>query len=170
MLTDLLLRDFRCFQECRVALHPETTVFIGRNAQGKTSIMEAACVLLRLQSPRTGNRPEMIRLGATTMLIEGGLGEKRLRCAQSATVRRLALDGTVCTRSAEYLAASDLVVWMDLDTLDESDQLAGHASGLGRRDRGRHHHHALKGWAKLVVNEGLVVLKRLCVLALAAGE
>ncbi len=113
MLADLLLRDFRCFQECRVVLHPETTVFIGRNAQGKTSIMEAACVLLRLQSPRTGNRPEMIRLGATTMLIEGRLSEKSLRCAQSATARRLALDGSICTRSAQYLEASGLVVWMD---------------------------------------------------------
>ncbi len=113
MLTDLLLRDFRCFQECRLALHPETTVLIGRNAQGKTSIMEAACMLLRLQSPRTGNRTEMIRLGATTMLIEGTLGEKRLRCAQSSTARRLAVDGTVCTRSAEYLESSGLVVWMD---------------------------------------------------------
>lgn len=113
MLTDLLLRDFRCFQECRVALHPETTVFIGRNAQGKTSLMEAACVLLRLQSPRTSSRSEMIRLSATTMLIEGLLEGKRLRCAQSATARRLALDGAVCTRSAEYLEASGLVVWMD---------------------------------------------------------
>ena len=113
MLTDLLLRDFRCFQECRVSLHPETTLLIGRNAQGKTSLMEAACVLLRLQSPRTSNRAEMIRLGGSTFMIEGSQGEKRLRCAQSATARRLALDGRVCTRSAEYLESSGLVVWMD---------------------------------------------------------
>ncbi|MCW0218589.1 MAG: DNA replication and repair protein RecF [Prosthecobacter sp.] len=113
MLTDLLLRDFRCFEECRVALHPEMTVFIGRNAQGKTSIMEAACVLLRLQSPRTSNRGEVIRLGAKTMLIEGTFMGKRLRCAQSATVRRLAVDGAVSGKSADYLSGSGLVVWMD---------------------------------------------------------
>ncbi|TDU67162.1 DNA replication and repair protein RecF [Prosthecobacter fusiformis] len=113
MLTDLLLRDFRCFDECRVTLHPEMTVFVGRNAQGKTSLMEAACVLLRLQSPRTSNRAEVIRLGAKTMLIEGTLKDKKLRCAQSATVRRLAVDGAVCGKSAEYLSQSGLVVWMD---------------------------------------------------------
>ena len=113
MLTDLLLRDFRCFTECRVALHPETTIFIGRNAQGKTSLMEAACVLLRLQSPRTSQRGELIRLGATTMLVEGTLDGKRLRCAQSATARRLAMDGAVCGKSGDYLASSGLVVWMD---------------------------------------------------------
>lgn len=113
MLTDLLLRDFRCFEECRVTLHPEMTVFIGRNAQGKTSLMEAACVLLRLQSPRTANRGELIRFGAKTMLIEAAWNGHRLRCAQSATVRRLAVDGAVCGRSAEYLTNSGRVVWMD---------------------------------------------------------
>ncbi|MCA1963874.1 MAG: DNA replication and repair protein RecF [Prosthecobacter sp.] len=113
MLTDLLLRDFRCFQECRVSLHEDTTLFIGRNAQGKTSLLEAACVLLRLQSPRTGNRAELIRLGAGTLLIEGTLAGRRLRCAQSASTRRLALDGAVCGKSADYLAGSGLVVWMD---------------------------------------------------------
>ncbi|GAA5146557.1 DNA replication/repair protein RecF [Prosthecobacter algae] len=113
MLTDLLLRDFRCFEECRVTLHPEMTVFVGRNAQGKTSLMEAACVLLRLQSPRTSNRAEVIRLGAKTMLIEGTLKDKRLRCAQSVTARRLAVEGAVCGKTAEYLSQSGLVVWMD---------------------------------------------------------
>lgn len=113
MLSDLLLRDFRCFTECRVPLHPETTLFIGRNAQGKTSLMEAACVLLRLQSPRTSQKGELIRLGATTMLVEGTLNGKKMRCAQSATARRLAIDGAVCGRSGDYLAQSGLVVWMD---------------------------------------------------------
>ncbi|HAL70934.1 MAG TPA: hypothetical protein DCP71_04090, partial [Verrucomicrobiales bacterium] len=113
MLTDLLLRDFRCFEECRVTLHPEMTVFVGRNAQGKTSLMEAACVLLRLQSPRTSNRAEVIRLGAKTMLIEGTLKDKQLRCAQSATARRLAIEGAICGKTAEYLTQSGLVVWMD---------------------------------------------------------
>lgn len=113
MLTDLLLRDFRCFHECRVALHEDTTLLIGRNAQGKTSLLEAACVLLRLQSPRTSSRVELTRLGASTHLIEGTLAGRRLRCAQSAATRRLALDGAVCGKSADYLAASGLVVWMD---------------------------------------------------------
>jgi len=113
MLSDLLLRDFRCFTECRVPLHPETTLFIGRNAQGKTSLMEAACLLLRLQSPRTSQKGELIRLGASTLLVEGTLDGKRLRCAQSATARRLAIDGAVCGKSGDYLGQSGLVVWMD---------------------------------------------------------
>lgn len=113
MLTDLFVRDFRCFAEARLELHPDVTLLVGRNAQGKTSLIEAACMLLRLQSPRTTNRAELIRFGSATCLAEGAWQGRRLRYAQSATTRRLALDGTVCGRTADYLAASGVVVWMD---------------------------------------------------------
>jgi len=113
MLSDLFVRDFRCFAEAKVELHPDVTLLVGRNAQGKTSLIEAACMLLRLQSPRTTNRSELVRFGASTCLVEATWHGKRLRYAQSATTRRLALDGMTCGKSAEFLAASGVVVWMD---------------------------------------------------------
>ncbi|MBB5034782.1 DNA replication/repair protein RecF [Prosthecobacter vanneervenii] len=113
MLSDLFVRDFRCFAEAKVELHPDVTLLVGRNAQGKTSLIEAACVLLRLQSPRTSNRVELVRFGASTCLLEAHWHGRPLRYAQSATTRRLAVDGATCSRSMDYLAASGLVVWMD---------------------------------------------------------
>jgi DNA replication and repair protein RecF len=113
MLTEIEVRDFRCFASARLELHPRMTVLVGRNAQGKTSLLEAACVLLRLQSPRTGSRSDLIRFDCSSLMIEGEWLGERLRCGMSATARRLALDGAVCTRSADYLQRSGLVVWMD---------------------------------------------------------
>ena len=113
MLSDLFVRDFRCFADAKLELHPDVTLLVGRNAQGKTSLIEAACVLLRLQSPRTSNRAELLRLGATSCMVEANWHGKRLRYAQSVTTRRLAVDGAICGRSADYLAASGVVVWMD---------------------------------------------------------
>ena len=113
MLTELFARDFRCFAECRLQPHPELTLLVGRNAQGKTSLLEAACVLLRLQSPRTTTRTELIRLGTANCLIEGRFSEQGLRFAQSERVRRVAVDGAPCPRTADYLARSGRVVWMD---------------------------------------------------------
>lgn len=113
MLSDLFVRDFRCFAEAKVELHPDVTLLVGRNAQGKTSLIEAACVLMRLQSPRTTNRSELVRFEASTCLVEAAWSGKRLRYAQNATSRRLALDGVTCGKSADYLAAAGLVVWMD---------------------------------------------------------
>lgn len=113
MLSDLFVRDFRCFAEAKVELHPDVTLLVGRNAQGKTSLIEAACVLMRLQSPRTTNRSELVRFEASTCLVEAVWSGKRLRYAQNATSRRLALDGVTCGKSVDYLAAAGLVVWMD---------------------------------------------------------
>lgn len=113
MLSEIEVRDFRCFAEAALPLHPRTTVLVGRNAQGKTSLLEAACVLLRLQSPRTSTRTDLIRFDRPSFLVQGRWNERQLRCGMSPTVRRLALDGAVCTRQAEYLNQSALVVWMD---------------------------------------------------------
>ncbi len=113
MLSDLFVRDFRCFAEAKVDLHPDVTLLVGRNAQGKTSLIEAACVLLRLQSPRTTNRAELVRFGASTCLVEASWRGRRLRYAQSPATRRLALDGGTCGKVGDYLSASGVVVWMD---------------------------------------------------------
>jgi DNA replication and repair protein RecF len=113
MLTELSVKNFRCFQSARLEFHGDTTVLIGQNAQGKTSLLEAACVLLRLQSPRTSARGDFIRFGEKTCLIEGTVREQRLRFAANVTTRRLAVDESVCRNSADYLKNSGLVVWMD---------------------------------------------------------
>ncbi len=113
MLNDLSVRNFRCFHEAKFELHPQSTLLIGRNAQGKTSLIEAACVLLRLQSPRTTSKGDFIRFGEKTCVVEGNAGGRALRFAANHTTRRLAVDDAVCGHSAEYLANSGLVVWMD---------------------------------------------------------
>ncbi len=113
MLELLQARNFRCFDQVRVELDPEMTALVGRNAQGKTSLLEAACVLLRLQSPRTSSREEWIRFGQTAAVVEGRWRGHDLRVAVSKTARRLAVDAAVCTRSGDYLTQTGVVVWMD---------------------------------------------------------
>ena len=113
MLSRLFLRDFRCFEQAELVLHPEMTLLVGRNAQGKTSLLEAVCVLMRLQSPRTNARTDFIRFGAKACVVEGRWNETRLRFGQSATTRRLAVDEAICGRSGDYLKSTARVVWMD---------------------------------------------------------
>jgi DNA replication and repair protein RecF len=128
MLTDFALRDFRCFTTAKLDLHPSTTLLVGRNAQGKTSLLEAACVLMRLQSPRTSSRSDLVRFDTKAAVVEGRWLGHSLRCGMAAATRRLALDGTLCTRTADYLAHSALVVWMD-----HSDMNLLRGSGEHRR-------------------------------------
>ena len=88
------------------------TLFTGDNAQGKTSILEAVCVLLRLQSPRTTSGKELARFGMDGFGIAGTLNGQDLTHAVSGADKKLLIDGEPVRRTADYLAASGLVVWM----------------------------------------------------------
>lgn len=117
-LTSLRLRDFRCFEALSCPLAAGETLFTGDNAQGKTSILEAVCVLLRLQSPRTAAVKELVRFDTTGFGIGGTLDGRELTHTVQDGDRQLLVDGEPARRPGDYLAASGLVVWMGNADLD----------------------------------------------------
>src|SRR2546423_8626738 len=78
MLAELQLRNFRCFESLRVELAPDFNFFLGRNGQGKTSILEAACVLLRLQSQRSTTLAAVVRFEENGFGVAGRIENHRL--------------------------------------------------------------------------------------------
>ena len=130
-LTSLNMNQFRCFESLRVDLERGVTIFHGDNAQGKTSILEAICVLLRLQSPRTSTLADCVRFSESAFAVGGMLqsnDEVDLRIQHRKGRRRLFVDGENQGRSADYLRHSALVVWMAND-----DLTLVRGSGTGRR-------------------------------------
>lgn len=124
-LTSLRLRDFRCFPTLSCELGGDLTLFTGDNAQGKTSILEAVCVLLRLQSPRTTSGKELARFGSPGFGIAGTLHGQELTHTVSGPDKKLMVNGEAVRRTADYLAASGLVVWMgngDLELVSGSSE------------------------------------------------
>ncbi len=103
-------------------------LFAGENAQGKTSILEAVCVLMRLQSPRAGGVAELARLGGSGFSVEGEFADRRLLYSVEGSRRRCAVDGAACKTKGEYLRQTGLVVWMGND-----DLALVRAGGDGRR-------------------------------------
>ena len=127
-LHSLRLADFRCYRSLSLDLPVGLTLITGDNAQGKTSLLEAVCLLLRLQSPRTATPRELIRMGATGFGVAGRLGERELRHTLGPSGRHLVVDGEPCRRPGDYLSAAGLVVWMG-----NSDLELVHGPGEGRR-------------------------------------
>ena len=78
MLSKLRLSNFRCFEKIDCTLDEMTTIFIGDNAQGKTTILESICLLMRLQSPRTSKIVDQIKLGESNLSVEGTLSGKKI--------------------------------------------------------------------------------------------
>jgi DNA replication and repair protein RecF len=129
MLRTLKLSQFRCFDSLRLEVGPGLTAFIGENAQGKTSILEAVCVLLRLQSPRTTSLNDLIRFDQTGFGLSGTWGDQSLGMVNEVRRRRKLYHGeNLIDRSREYLEHSGLVVWMGNDDL-------GLITGSGSRRR-----------------------------------
>jgi DNA replication and repair protein RecF len=84
----LTIRDLRNIHEVTVELHPGLNVFVGRNAQGKTSLLEGVGVVARGRSFRTDDAPSMIRRGAATLLARADAGETGAMAALEVEVER----------------------------------------------------------------------------------
>ena len=112
----LVLRGFRCFESLSYEPGPALNFLIGANAQGKTSILEAACVLLRLRSPRTTNLGEMVRFGGSAFALEGLVQETRLALTCTPPTRSLKLDGVTQSTTADYLTKGR-IVWFGSEDL-----------------------------------------------------
>ncbi|MDQ2658936.1 MAG: DNA replication/repair protein RecF [Verrucomicrobiota bacterium] len=115
MLTELQLRDFRCFDALRVEFAPGFNFFVGQNGQGKTSILEAACVLLRLQSQRSSSLAPLIKIGGKSFALTGRLAEHDLEFRYSALRRKLAFDHVEQRSPAEYLRLGRVVSLANTD-------------------------------------------------------
>ena len=72
----LRIKDLRNIRAEAVDLGPGLNVFCGRNAQGKTSLLEAVGLVARGRSFRTDDAPSLIRRGAEGLLAGADAGEE----------------------------------------------------------------------------------------------
>lgn len=104
VVQSLTLHDFRCFSRADFHPAPGLNLLSAANARGKSSLLEAICVLLRLQSPRTGSLAEAVRRGAGGFSLAGRTNGRSLACHFSKMEgRKLSLDGLHRQKSDDYL-------------------------------------------------------------------
>jgi len=115
MLTNLQLRNFRCFEALRVDLGPGFNFFIGANGEGKTSILEAACVLLRLQSQRSASLAPLVRLGEKSFSLTGCFDHHSLEFRYSPLRRKVAFDDVEQRKLGDYLRIGRVVSFATSD-------------------------------------------------------
>jgi DNA replication and repair protein RecF len=110
--------DFRCFEALSLELPAESVVFTGRNAQGKTSLLEAVCVLVRLQSPRTRRMGQMVRFEREQFGVAGECWGEERRICYGKEGCEMRVEGEECGSQGEYLDRGGLIVWMGNEDLD----------------------------------------------------
>jgi len=96
-LTRLRVFNYRNFREEEIQLSPGTSLFLGRNGQGKTNLLEAIYLLGYGKSFRTATPKDCIRHGENESRVQGSVkqGElvRELQVSISRSGKRLYLHG-----------------------------------------------------------------------------
>jgi DNA replication and repair protein RecF len=115
VLSRLQVRHFRCFEAHEVEFAPGLNLIVGPNAHGKTSLLEAACILLRLASPRVVRLAPVIQHGRRGFVVDGYFGPRHLQFYFSPQRKKLALDSVEQATAVEYLQIGRVVWFSNAD-------------------------------------------------------
>lgn len=118
VLRSLRLMDFRCFGSLELEVSPAGAILVGANAVGKTSVLEALCVLIRLHSPRTHRMGTLARIGSGGFGIAGDPWGSQRQVRHSSEGLLLKADEDRPASRSAYLEDGGLVVWMGNEDLE----------------------------------------------------
>eukprot|EP00903_Cladosiphon_okamuranus_P004194 g4192.t1 len=111
-------KNFRCFETLSLEVPEQGAVFTGDNAQGKTTILEAVCTLIRLHSPRTNRFNTLTRFSTPGFGIAGDPWNQERKIQQKSTGFMLKCEGEIRKSRTGYLADGGLIVWMGNEDLN----------------------------------------------------
>lgn len=120
-LLKLRLKDYRNCSDITIDFSGSKNLIIGKNAQGKTNILESIYYLSTLKSPRTSNRLELLNFGKDFFRIEGQIlksdTEIDLSYSYSQDKKRSILVNNVKTNIRDFKSVLKTVLFSTSDLL-----------------------------------------------------
>ncbi len=113
-ITSLSLADFRNYESQQVSFDGGLNVLYGKNASGKTNMLESVYLCSLLKSPRTTKDKELVRIGAKFAKVILNV-EKKFRSHKvsilidEAGKKKVAIDGIPVQRAGELLGVLGVV-------------------------------------------------------------
>jgi DNA replication and repair protein RecF len=120
-LESLYLRNFRGYEQASLQFSPSLNLILGNNAQGKTNLLEAICLLSMGRSFRTRHAAELIREGQPAFFLDATFMKDGL--SQTITLsfdgkhRKLRLNTTDYSSFTQLLGLLPIVLYAPGDTL-----------------------------------------------------
>ena len=96
----LRLFCFRNYDDATIRFGPRLNVISGRNAQGKTNLLEAMATLALTRSPRTSTTGDLLRWGSDRALAEAAVARPTHECVLSLRLEREHADSRVSRSTA----------------------------------------------------------------------
>ena len=63
IVKNIILSNFRNYSHLNLNLNPGMNIFVGKNAQGKTNILESICILALTKTYKSGVESNIIQFG-----------------------------------------------------------------------------------------------------------
>lgn len=130
-LIRLGVKDFRCFAEADLALSPTSSLIVGPNASGKTSLLEAIHVLGQATSFRAASLESVPRQGAAGFQVVGRLARDGREIPIG--VERKARHLTLRLAGAQADSRADLAQALPVRVLDADGHLLLEGGPKARR-------------------------------------
>ncbi|MBP7211809.1 DNA replication/repair protein RecF, partial [bacterium] len=120
-IKSLKLKDYRNCKDIELNLDSEKVLIIGKNAQGKTNILESIFFLSTLKSQRTSNNTELINFNANSVainaVVEKADTEIELDFSYTQDKKRELKANGLKTRPKEFKSAMKTVLFSTADLL-----------------------------------------------------
>ena len=118
-LERICLRNFRNYKECDITLHSPVTLVIGKNAMGKTSLLESLYFLCTGESHRANSAVELIRHTSEGFAVIGYFrsGKRPDTLIRLDAVKprqgafRLKTDGVLQRRRSDWIGKFNVVIF-----------------------------------------------------------
>lgn len=111
----LVLKNFRSYTYADYTFSDKTNVLIGRNAQGKTNLIEAIYLLSVSKSFRTRVNEEMVRFECDYAKILGQVttknSTKNLEMVLFEKGKQAKINGSLCHKTSEFVGIFNVVVF-----------------------------------------------------------
>ena len=125
-LKNVEITNFRNIDKICLDFNKNVNIFIGKNAQGKTSILNAIYMLALTKFDKNVTDEEIIKRGFLFGKVRGtvkvGKISKKLEVILEKNVKILRIDGNVCNRVTDYLSNLNVIMFSpdDLDVIKKS--------------------------------------------------
>ena len=125
-IKSLKIRNFRNIEKIDIDLDKNINIFVGNNAQGKTSILESIYVLALSKSSKNLDELELIRKNSSFSRIEGNIKNSRtsrtLEVILEKNKKRLKVDKNEIKKVSSYISNLNVIMFSpdDLDIIKKS--------------------------------------------------
>ena len=128
MITSVQLSNFRSYKEETVYLSKNINVFVGKNGQGKTNLLEAIYYISNIRSQRTRNDNDLIKVDSEysriIVNIEKNSNNEKLMCVIHQKGKYFSINNNVVSKTSDMLGRINTVLFYPNETRIFSDSPA----------------------------------------------